>query len=175
MKMHNKRWLISRMKTAGSRRRHLLNGSFSEDDRAASKRGDPDTMPQRESIRSTRPFYNGKINYGLLVRFLRSQAGNDWDQAYSEIIARIPSKLLDYKEMVYWFVADKVEIMDGQIWNKKTQKFIWTTGVYDFSKQRIEFYVDPETNRLVRIKDVPRKDNATRKRWDAATGQYVKI
>ena len=59
-------------------------------------------------------------NYGLLVRFLRGQVGNDWDEIYSEIVSRIPKKLLDYEEMVFWFVADKVEFVDGRPWNKKS-------------------------------------------------------
>ena len=64
-------------------------------------------MPNLESIGSTRKLYNGKLNYGLLVRFLHGQIGNNWDKVYSEIIGRIPTKLLDYKEIIFWFVADK--------------------------------------------------------------------
>jgi hypothetical protein len=98
-------------------------------------------------------------DYGLLVRFLRGQVGNDWDHVYSEIISRIPSKLLVYKEMIFWFVAEKVEIKDGKPWDKKAQQYIWTGGELKdvhFTETKtqpklIEFYVDPNTNKLVRI------------------------
>jgi hypothetical protein len=158
MREHNKRWLISVMKTSGSKRRHLVNGPYADDKHLQNGRS-LEELPHRESIKSTRKFYNGKINYGLLVRFLRGQTGNDWDAVYSEIVARIPSKLLDYDNIVFWFVADKVEFVDGRPWNKKTQRFIWTgepyllVGYTDLKSQPefTEFYVDPNTNKLVHI------------------------
>jgi hypothetical protein len=95
----------------------------------------------------------------LLVRFLRGQVGKDWNDIYSEILSRIPTKLLDYKEMIFWFVADKVQFIKGKPCNKKTQQFIWTGekfGPIHFKNrktapQMIEFYVHPDTNKLVRI------------------------
>jgi len=158
MHEHNKRWLISMMKTSGSRRRHVINGHYS-DERHLQHNYDLEELPKHESIRSTKKFYKGKINYGLLVRFLRGNIGSDWDEVYSEIISRIPTKLLEYKEMIYWFVADKVQFIDGRPWNKKTQQFIWTGEEYfsvHYTKVRKqpefrEFYVDPNTNKLVHI------------------------
>jgi hypothetical protein len=158
MQEHQKRWLISMIKTSGSKRIRIANGRYA-DDRHRQYNYDLEDLPQHESIKSTRKFYNGKINYGLLVRFLRGQVSNDWDTVYSEIISRIPTKLLDYKEMIFWFVADKVAIIDGHPWNKKTQQFIWTGEPFvplhytqiKQMPQRIEFYVDPNTNKLVRI------------------------
>ena len=97
---------------------------------------------------------NGKINYGLLVRFLRGQVGKDWNEVYSEIINRIPTRLMEHKEMIHWFVADKVSLVDGRLWNKRSQKFIYIDGSYDFSQERKEFYVDPVTNVLVKIQEV---------------------
>ncbi len=149
---------MSVMKTSGSERRYILNGRYS-DNRQEQKVQELDSLPHFESIKSTRKFHNGKINYGLLVRFLRNQVGNDWDKIYSEIISRIPSKLLDYREMIYWFVADKVEFIDGRPWNKKTQQFIWTGEelfpvYYPKHKEAPEFrefFVHPETNKLMRI------------------------
>ena len=158
MREDNKRWLISMMKTSGSRKQNVFNGRYS-DTRHLQKNFEFEDLPQHESIKSTKKFYNGKINYGLLVRFLRGQVGNDWDMVYSEIISRIPTKLLDYKEMIFWFVADKVEIIDGRPWNKKSQQFIWIGETFEpvyfhnrkNAPQFIEFYVHPDTNRLIRI------------------------
>ena len=158
MKEDNKRWLISMLKTSGSKRDHLHNGNYA-DERHLQKQIDLDDLPSHESIKSTYKFYNGKINCGPLVRFLRGQVGNDWDTVYSEIISRIPTKLLDYKEMIFWFVADKVEFIDGRPWNKKSQQFIWAGEIYGpiyydsvkTAPEHIEFYVHPDTNRLVRI------------------------
>ena len=149
---------MSVMKTSGSKRERVRNGRYA-DERHLQNNRNPEELPSKESIGTTKKFYNGKINYGLLVRFLRVQVGQDWDQVYSEIIARIPTKLLAYKEMVFWFVADKVEFIDGRPWNKKTQQFIWTGGDIlptkypdrKVSPEMKEFYVDPETNKLVRI------------------------
>ena len=158
MREHNKRWLMSMMKTSGSKRERILNGRYA-DDRHDQKNELPEELPARESIKATFKFYNNKINYGLLVRFLRKQVGNDWDEVHAEIISRIPTKLLDYKEMIYWFVADKVEIRDEKLWNKRTQKFIWNGESVEPKpfEQRVdmpewkEFYVDPATNKLVHI------------------------
>lgn len=158
MKEDNKRWLISKLKTSGSKRRYVVNGSFSEE-RNTKKYQDIENLPNHESIGSTWKIYNGKLNYGLLVRFLRGQVGNDWDGVYSEILSRIPTKLLDYKEIVFWFVADKIELIDGNPYNRKSNKFIWTPeqGEYNFSFDNSDFYVCPLTNKLLRVEDKPSK------------------
>ncbi|WP_210517747.1 hypothetical protein [Hymenobacter terricola] len=158
MREHNKRWLLSKMKTSGSKRKHMQNGSFA-DERHAKSELPFEELPQFESVKSTHKFYNGKINYGLLVRFLRGKIGNNWDDVYSEIISRIPISLLDYKHMIFWFVADKINVIDGKLWDAKTQKFIWTGGPYILrhyseillSPEFREFYVDPITNKLEHI------------------------
>lgn len=158
MREHNKRWLISKMKTSGSKRDHLGNGTFAEE-RNTKKYTDIENLPSHESIKKAREFYNGKINTGLLVRFLRGQIGNDWDTVYSEIIARIPARLLDYKEIALWYVSDKVEMKDGRLWDLREQKFIYFGDEYrhiHFSERMLaehvtEFYVDPETNKLMHI------------------------
>lgn len=66
----------------------------------------------------------------LLVRFFRGQVANDWNQIYSEIISCMPTKLLDFRKMISWIVADKVETIDGKPWNRKSQQFIRTGGEY---------------------------------------------
>lgn len=157
------------MKTSGSKRERVDNGRYA-DKRHLQDNFNLEDLLQHESIKSTKKFYNGKINYGLLVRFLRGQVGNDWDNVYSAIISRIPSKLLDYREMVFWFVADKVEFIDGRPWNKKSQQFIWTGETFGpiyadtikTAPQFIEFYVHPETNQLVRIEQKAYKRVAKR-------------
>lgn len=158
MKVHNKRWLISMMKTSGSKRERVVNGSFS-DERNTKKYNDIENLPNHENIKATMKVYNGKLNYGLLVRFLNGQVGNDWDEVYSEILSRIPSKLLDYKEIVFWFVADKIDIIDGYPYNKENNRFIWTTeqGEYNFSFDHTDFYVCPLTNKLIKVEDKPSK------------------
>lgn len=158
MREENKRWLMSMMKTSGSQRTHLRNGRFSEE-RHLAKQYNLEDLPQRESIKSTIKVSNGKINFGPLIRFLRNKNGCNWDEVYAEIVSRIPTKLLDYKEFVFWFVATKVEFIDGKPWNKETQRFIWTgeeikSVHYTEIKSQpefTEFYVHPETNNLVYI------------------------
>ena len=158
MEKHAKRWLISRLKTSGSKRKYVQNGNAAEERHL--KRALPfDELPNREPIKTTQKVYNGKINLGPLVKFLRNKIGEDWDEVYSEVIARIPTALLDYREVVFWFVADKVTFVDGRIWNRETQKFLWTDGPYilrHYSEMQLnpefrEFYVDPVTNKLAHI------------------------
>jgi hypothetical protein len=158
MREHNKRWLISRMQTSGSKRRNLANGSFSEE-RNTKKYLDIENLPQHESIKKTANLIHGKLNYGLLIRFLRGQVGNNWDDVYSEIIERIPTSLLDYRNIVFWFVANKIELKGGYPYNKETNKFIWTPeqGEYNFSFDNSDFYVCPLTNKLLRVEDKPSK------------------
>jgi hypothetical protein len=158
MKEHNKRWLLSMMKTSGSKRRYLVNGSFS-DERNTKKYQDIENLPSKESIGTTWKVYNGKLNYGLLVRFLRGQTGNNWDDVYSEIISRIPTKLLEHKEIIFGFVADKTEIKEGKPYNKKSNKFIWTPdqGEYNLNFDNMDFYVDPTTGKLIKVEDKPNK------------------
>ena len=88
---------------------------------------DLEELPHRESIKSTSHFYNGKINYGLVVRFLRGKIGENWDDVYSEIINRIPLAIRDYKEMIFWFVADKVAF-------ERVQPKLSLTRLSDFLK-----------------------------------------
>lgn len=158
MKEDNKRWLLSVMKTSGSKREYVINGSFSEE-RNTKKYQDIENLPQHESFGSTLKEYNGKLNYGLLVRFLRGQVGNNWDDVYSEIISRIPTKLLDHKEIVFWFVADKIELIKGHPYNSISNKFIWTSeqGEYNFTFDNSDFYVCPSSNKLLRVEDKPSK------------------
>lgn len=85
------------MKTSGSKRERVANGRYA-DERHLQDNFEFDELPKHESIKSTRKFYNGKINYGLLVRFLRGQVGNDWDVVYSEIISRIPTNCWTIKK-----------------------------------------------------------------------------
>jgi hypothetical protein len=158
------------LKTSGSKRERVRNGRYA-DERHLQKNVDLGELPAHESIKTTQTFYKGKINYGLLVRFLRGQVGNDWDDVYSEIISRIPTKLLGYKEIIFLFVADKVEFVDGRPWNKKAQQFIWTgettaknvhwTAIKS-QPQFIEFYVHPDTNKLIRIEQTSFKRRATK-------------
>lgn len=82
MEKQSKRWLMSRMKTSGSARKYVVNGRYAEE-RHEWKDADIECLPAIQSIKSTYKFYNGKINYGILVRFLRGKIGKDWDSVYS--------------------------------------------------------------------------------------------
>jgi hypothetical protein len=158
MREHNKRWLISKMKTSESKRDHLVNGTYA-DERNTKKYANLENLPSHESIKKTGNFYNGRINTELLVRFLRGQIGNDWDTVHSEIISRIPARLLDYKEIAIWYVSDKVELKDGNLWDLRKQKYIYTGGerrhtphsAKSLTEHTTEFYVDPGTNKLMHI------------------------
>lgn len=160
MKQYQKRWLISRLKTSGSKRNYLDNGTYAET-RGCKLDFPFEELPTKEGIQRTSSFYNGKINYGLLVRFLRGQIGNDWDEVQTEILARVPTRLMRHKDMIYWYVADKVECTtDGRIWNKRTQRFIGTGRRRESHlEESIEFYVHPQTNVLTRSR--PWQDQPT--------------
>ena len=139
------------MKTSGSKRSHYtsLRYSYTRNERIDLEY---DELPKIEGMGNSRRFYNGKINYGLLVRFLEGQIGNNWETVYSEILSRIPTKLLDYKEMIYWFVADQVEIIDNRIWNKRTQLFLSNNGLEKNTEFK-KYWVDPESNIMKRYSD----------------------
>src|ERR1700743_1089495 len=141
MRQHNKRWLLSKMKTSGSKRDHLVNGTFAEE-RNTKKYADVENLPSHESIKKTGNFYNGRINTDLLVRFLRGQIGNDWDTVHSEIIARIPARLLDYKEIALWYVSDKVELKEGKLWDLREQKFFYVGGERQYTNLSKQNWAD---------------------------------
>lgn len=156
-KRHNKRWLISRLKTSGSKRRYVNDGDYS-DTRNSKKNKNWDALPAFEGMGQSFKFFNSKINYGLLIRFLRGQNGSNWNDVQKEISERIPTNLSEYKDCVKWFVADLIEEREGGIWDKREQKYLllnpdepydWNTHVYK------EFYVDPDSNVLVKIADFP--------------------
>ena len=151
------KWLISRLKTSGSKRERVDSYDYS-DTRNTKAKSNIENLPSRESMSKNFQFYNGKINTDLLKRFLRTRINQNWDSVYSEVIERIPTKLQDYKYCVYWYVADKVEIRNEQIWNLKDNSFIPTNNEELYSHwsknfRHMEFYVDPDTNELIRIED----------------------
>ena len=83
-KRHNKRGLITRLKTSGSKRRHVIDGDYA-DTRNAKKNRDWNNLPQHQGMSKSFKFYNSKVNYGLLVRFLRGKVGQDWQLVHEEI------------------------------------------------------------------------------------------
>lgn len=158
-KRHNKRWLILRLKTSGSKKRYVVSENYS-DTRNSKKRKNWDELPIMEGIGQSFKFFNSKINYGLLIRFLRGKNGADWDEVQKEVSERIPSNLSEYKDCLKWFVADLIEEREDGLWDKREQKYLlidpsekynWDIHVYR------EFYVDPNSNVLVRVEDFPSK------------------
>lgn len=153
----SKKWLISRLKTSGSKRERVGSYDYA-DTRNTKSNSKIEDLPTHESMSKNFQFYNGKINTDLLKRFLRTRVNQNWDTVYSEIIERIPTKLQDYKYCVFWYVADKVEIRNEQIWNLKDNSIIPTNNEELYSHwsknfRYMEFYVDPETKELIRIDD----------------------
>lgn len=154
---HNKKWLITRLKTSGSKKKYVEGGDYA-DSRNSKKEGNLDQLPKHEGMGKSRQFFNGKVNYGLLIRFLRGRIGDDWNEVHKEIMTRIPTNLMEYKDCVEWFVADLIEEEEDGLWDKREQKYLKfdpeepvNVDYYTFK----EFYVDPETNRLEKIADAP--------------------
>ncbi|MEM6806802.1 MAG: hypothetical protein AAF696_35705 [Bacteroidota bacterium] len=144
------------MKTSGSKRDWGYSPDYA-DTRNAKQRQSLEDLPKFESIGKSWPSISGKLNTDLLKRFLRTQGGKDWDEVYSEYISRVPSKLYDKKACIQWYVADKVEFREGKLVNLRDNYFIATEtdSPYYFRRRyrRLEFYVDPDTNKLMRIGD----------------------
>ena len=66
--------------------------------------------------------FNNKVNYGLLIRFLRGKNGTNWNVVQKEVSERIPSNLNEYKDCLKWFVADLIEKRENGLWDKREQK-----------------------------------------------------
>jgi hypothetical protein len=138
-----------------------MNGRYA-DDRNGKQVCDFEDLPNKEAIQNTGKIARGKIDFGPLIRFLGDRVGGDWDEIYSEIRARIPRKLLAYEDSVLRFVITKVRKVDGFLINLENQRTIWTPETdsptmcnccYEYT----DFYVDPETNLLVRVTGSPFK------------------
>ncbi|WNJ18711.1 hypothetical protein [Pontibacter sp. G13] len=157
-KRHNKRWLITRLKTSGSRRRYAWGPEYSRGGKAHHP-SNWENLPAKEGMGKSRHFYNGKVHYGLLVRFLRKQVGQPWDAVHQEILERIPTRLKQYEECIYWFVATDIERREEGLWNRRGQKYVYLdrTQPYDISYGFWEFYVDPDSKILRRVPDTPSK------------------
>jgi len=150
MKEQSKKWLLSLLKTSGSKRRQIEKGNFSEE-RNTKKYEDTENLPIRESFSNTLKYKGYKLNYSLLIRFLNANVNKDWDNVYSEYIDRIPKKLDEYRNIIFYYVADKIEIVENQLYNTKTNKFIWMSENDDLNSSKFEivyFYVCPKTNKL---------------------------
>lgn len=154
---HNKKWLITKLKTSGSKKKYVEDGDYANS-RNSKKERNLDNLPKYEGMGKSRQFFNGKVNYGLLIRFLRGRIGDDWNQVHQEIMDRIPTNLLEYKECVEWFVADLIEEEEDGLWDKREQKYLKLdpdeAADFDYYTFK-EFYVDPSTNKLSKIADAP--------------------
>ncbi len=156
-KKHTKRWLITRLKTSGSKSAWSYSPDYSGD-RHSKQNRDWDNSAFYSRMGKSSHYYSGKINYSILVRFLRGQVGNNWDNVHDEYLSRIPTNLHEYEECIHWFVADKVEVHGDLLWDRRSQYYVRTkaahTALYPNYTNK-EFYVDPETNILIRIPDFP--------------------
>ena len=130
----------------------MVNGSYSAD-RPKAKTKPIDDLPKFEGMGKTSGFYNGKINTSLLKRFLETKVGSDWDQVYDEIQQRIPTKLKEYQQVIYWYVADKIEINGTTVFDLREQKFINFEVMYVHGTVHRDFIVSPADNKLYRYRD----------------------
>lgn len=140
MRNHGKKWLLSMLKSSGSRKKYAQSGDYSDERNNKFNSQDYDNLPFHESMKRTMKVSNGKINTNPLERFLRNNVGRDWDEIYSEIKARIPRKLLDYENIIFWFVSVKTEIVDGEVYSLETDARMH----YHF-----RYLVHPLTNKLI--------------------------
>ena len=81
-------------------------------------------LPKYEGMGQARKFFNSRVNYGLLIRFLRGRIGDDWNEVHEEIMERIPSNLSEYRMCVEWFVADLVEEEENELFDKRDQRYL---------------------------------------------------
>jgi len=154
---HSKKWLISRLKTSGSKKKYVESDDYANT-RNAKKSQISDELPKHESMGKSRQFANGKINYGLLIRFLRGRIGDNWLEIHEEILERIPTNLSEYRSCIEWFVADLIEEDENGLWDKRDQKYlkldpneVADPDYFTFK----EFYVNPKSNLLTKIADAP--------------------
>ena len=141
------KWLIR--KTSGSRSKFKSNGDFS-DNRNSKKSIDFENLPQKESIRNKNQ-HKTYLDTSLVKRWLHSKIGQNFDEIYSEFLTRVQPKYLEeYRDCIYWYVEKKenVEIKDnGEIWGKwHGQKVKLPYSI------QMTFYINPTTNKLIRIK-----------------------
>ena len=149
---HNKRWLISRLKTSGSERRYVYSQTYAQD-RHKAKAQDLETLPKFEGMGQSMKFYNGKINTSLLKRFLETKVGSDWSHIYEEIQQRIPTKLKEYHQVIFWYVADSIEIIDSKAFDLREQKFINFETMFVAGTVHKDFIVNPSNNKLYPYKE----------------------
>ncbi|WCO03620.1 hypothetical protein [Psychroserpens ponticola] len=140
------KWLLR--KASGSRAKYKSNGDFS-DNRNSSENVDFDNLPLKESMRN-KNYHKTYLDTTLVKRWLNSKLGQDFDSIYSEFLTRIQPKYLDeYRDCIFWYVAksEDVEIKEnGDVWGKWYGQFV----KLPYSRQ-MTFYVNPTTNKLIRI------------------------
>lgn len=154
---NSNKWLISRLKTSGSKKKYVDSADFA-DERHSKRRQNWADLPMREGMGRNAKAISGKINYGLLVRFLEGKVGQQWETIHAEILERIPTKLKAYKDCVYWFVADLVEVQGEAIWDKREQKYLRMDpdAPHNFDQFAYKkFYVNPDNGQLTRIPTPP--------------------
>lgn len=140
------KWLLR--KISGSRSKFKLDGDYS-DDRNSKKAVGFENLPQKESMRN-KNCHKTYLDTTLVKRWLQSKVGHNFDDIYSEFLARIQPKYLDeYRDCIYWYVEKKenIEIKEnGEIWGKSDGQSL----KLPYSIQ-MTFYVDPITNELKKI------------------------
>ncbi len=145
---YSKKWLISRTKVAGGKRRIFVYSNDYSAERNTKRNQDWDNADFYSRMGTSRYFYCGKLNLSMLIRFLYSKVGENWDEVYKEYNARVPMKLRQYIDQIFVFVATESAMIHFNGWGEEVLSKPKT-----FNSKK--FYIDPETNLLMRFPDSP--------------------
>ncbi|MBL1201834.1 MAG: hypothetical protein FWK04_22930 [Nostoc sp. GBBB01] len=102
---------------------------------------------------------------GPLRRFLRSKAGQPWNDVYSQLCERLDTKTMAGQHVIghlWHYVERHVQIIDGDVYTKPDRGHpILLDGSY-----RNSFYVHPETGILCAVQNIPRKQKQRQQETD---------
>ena len=145
----NHKWLLR--KGNRSKDEYNRNQSYTIHDKGTKKtQVSEDALPKRVSIRKKGSNGWCSMDTSLVKRWLYSQVGKNFDNVYSQFIARVQPKYLDeYRECIYWYVLEKnLTIMnDDEVYDASSiRKYSPEPAKLPYSSLR--FFIHPDTNIL---------------------------
>jgi hypothetical protein len=147
----SKKWLVSRMKSSGSKNARVRGGPGYADSRNGKQSQGWEELPMRTSIRRDRSGFS-KLNTDLLVRFLHTQVGKSWTEVYAALMERIPTKLRYDLRFLDKIIAVKVVRQGDRWWDHRANCYVITRWEHLHERQYgsywAPFLVDPETGTL---------------------------